>query len=208
MIRRIPKLMNTCQSTKKLLKKKASIFGLLTENRRYFRREQFHRRKKYPTLPLTEERLGQQYRNDSLKTIYNGIPREIDPRPVSEPSLPVGWKPEGDETSSQFPPPPYNDSDALGRAVVQSQPEKSRKRNYRGRPVDEGIKVKVIRPQLVDTKKLVKFNEQEQKNLFTAAKKVNSGIKIKIFEKTDEGNNKRIVMKNPRYAIRKKVKNY
>lgn len=166
----------------------------------FFYREQYHRKKKYPTLPLTEERLVQQYPQESLTTIYDGIPRDIDPRPVSEPSLPANYSGTRltdsiDQSNAESSPAPYDQSDALGRAVLTSGSDKTI--NYRGRPVKERAKVRVIRPQIVDTRKLAKFADRDEKPVFPVVKRVKSGITIKVLPKADEVK-KRIVMKDPR----------
>lgn len=157
-------------------------------------REQYHRKKKYPTLPLTVGRLEQQYPSASLSTIYEGIPRSIDPRPISEPSLPQNWsetRKQGE--SSDVPEAPYDRSDVLGRSVIAAP----KRKNYRGRPTKGGVKVLVVRPQIVDTTKLASFTKRPEKNILPVVKKVDSGITIKVLNKIDDGK-KRIVLKDPR----------
>ncbi|XP_069691943.1 RNA-binding protein 48 isoform X2 [Periplaneta americana] len=44
---------------------------------------QYHRRKKHPALPLTEERLAQASSSSDVNCIWQGIPCEIDPRTIT-----------------------------------------------------------------------------------------------------------------------------
>ncbi|KAF7994697.1 hypothetical protein HCN44_004169 [Aphidius gifuensis] len=143
---------------------------------------QYHRQKKYPTLPLTEDRLSKQYPGETFSSINHGIPTPIDPRPVTEPSLP------GTSSNCTFP-------------EITKKSESSDVKNYKGRHFHSTPTVKVIRPKLIDTMKLTnpinkQINENKNTNVYQAIKKVDSGINIKILSNIDN-TKKRIIIKNP-----------
>ncbi|KAK0176086.1 hypothetical protein PV328_000255 [Microctonus aethiopoides] len=151
-------------------------------------KEQYHRRKRCPALPLTNDRLSQQYPGETFASIYEGIPRNIDPRPVSEPSLPHG----SDFNSGVF----THLNSSTTEADVNYHQGCSKRKNYKGRIINSNTKVRVIRPQLIDTKKLIAFNETEEKKVFPVVKKIDNGIKIKLLPAFNE-KQKRIVIKDP-----------
>ncbi|XP_043272052.1 uncharacterized protein [Venturia canescens] len=160
-------------------------------------REQYHRKKKYPTLPLTEKRLLHQYQTETLSTIYKGIPRSIDPRPISEPSLPKNWnETRKAELNLNDLATPYDGTDILGRSILTQK-----KKNYRGRPINKEVKVSVVRPQIIDTTKLAGFMEKTDKQIFPVVKKVESGITIKVLKQKIDDGKKRIVMKDPSASL-------
>lgn len=164
----------------------------------FFPREQYHRKKKNPALPLTEERLTKNYPGESLTSIYQGIPQSIDPRAVAEPSLPENWQnPQSDVRT------PYHPTEAVLVAdETRSDPVRN-KRNYKGRYVKEKQNVRMTRPHIIDTRNMPikvtmpKGNEVEDKNVFVNPKKVETGIKIKLIPEQDKSK-KRIVLKNPK----------
>lgn len=142
-------------------------------------RAQYHRQKKYPTLPLTEDRLSQQYPGETFSSINNGIPIPIDPRAVSEPSLP------GTSNNNTF-------------QETTKKIKPTDVKNYKGRHFHNTPVVKIIRPKLIDTIKIKnkQINEKTDTNIYQAVKKVDSGIKIKLVSNNDN-TKKRIVIKNP-----------
>ena len=77
--------------------------------------------------------------------------------------------------------------------VASSRPLK--RKNYKGQTVSGETKVKVVRPRLIDTRNIARQEEPEKK-IFVNAKKVESGIKIKILPKAE--GKKRIVIKDSR----------
>ncbi|XP_043250480.1 uncharacterized protein LOC122396291 isoform X3 [Colletes gigas] len=166
-------------------------------------REQYHRKKKTPALPLTKERLIQHYPGETLSSIYDGIPRNIDPRPVSEPSLPsTSYSNEvNDSIAFALSHAPYHPTEAVIRKTEvkeitsKSNFRRGKRKNYKGQTVDSNIKVKVVRPEIVDTSTIVKWNKSE-KNLFSNPKKIQSNITIKLIPKSDN-EKKRIVIKDP-----------
>ncbi|XP_011310531.1 RNA-binding protein 48 [Fopius arisanus] len=92
-----PELESLAETRRKLIQRQKDIIFRIKRHRddptnvekdEFIPKAQYHRQKKYPTLPLTEERLSHQYPNESFTSINDGIPKSIDPRPVSEPSLP------------------------------------------------------------------------------------------------------------------------
>lgn len=132
---------------------------------------------------MTEDRLSIQYPGETFASINHGIPRPIDPRPVTEPSLP------GTSNNYTFP-------------VTTKKSESSGVKNYKGRHFHNTPTVKVIRPKLIDTMKLTnpinkQINEEKKTNVYQAIKKVDSGINIKLLSNIDN-TKKRIVIKNPR----------
>ncbi|KYM75967.1 UPF0712 protein C7orf64 like protein [Atta colombica] len=133
---------------------------------KFIPREQYHRKKKTPTLPLTKERIKHFYPGETL-------------------SYPV----------------PYQSTEALMQTGSQqadknldsNRKQKTEKqKNYRVCCID---KVKVVRPQLIDTKNIMRLNFSEKTNVFCNVKKVGSKITIKLLEKPN--NEKKIVIKNP-----------
>lgn len=73
-----------------------------------------------------------------------------------------------------------------------------KRKNYKGRSINEAPKVKKFHHQLLDTRNIAR-REEPEKNVFSNAKKVDSGIKIKILPKKEE--TKRIIIQNPRLKI-------
>lgn len=143
--------------------------------------EQYHRKKKNPALPLTQERLELQY------------PQEISNNPLPEA-----------HSSKEFPTPnkSYNvikPSPELLQAPYQPfetiiKNSTLKRKNYKGRSINEAPKVKKFHHQLLDTRNIAR-REEPEKNVFSNAKKVDSGIKIKILPKKEE--TKRIIIQNP-----------
>ncbi|XP_076228481.1 uncharacterized protein LOC116429468 isoform X2 [Nomia melanderi] len=164
--------------------------------------EQYHRKKRTPALPLTEERLIKHYPGETLTSIYNGIPQNIDPRLVSEPSLPSTSNDYEDKKSitSAVPQAPYHSNEAIIRATINDtkisrSDVKSKKKNYKGQPVDDGVKVRVVRPSIVNTSTIVTWDTSEKK-VFSNPKKVKNNIKIKLIQQNDM-DKKRIIIKDP-----------
>lgn len=90
-----PELESIVETKAKLAQRRREISFRVKKNLQDFKcssldksllKEQYHRRRKQPALPLTKERLTRQYPKENLHTIYNGIPAHIDPRPHSEPN--------------------------------------------------------------------------------------------------------------------------
>lgn len=73
-----------------------------------------------------------------------------------------------------------------------------RKRNYKGQRVNDNVKVKIVRPQLIDTRNIARLSSTEKTNVFCNVKKVD-GITVKLLEKPDD-KKKKIVIKNPKYV--------
>ncbi|XP_078038494.1 RNA-binding protein 48-like isoform X1 [Augochlora pura] len=165
----------------------------------------YHRRKRTPALPLTEERLTKHYPGETLTSIYNGIPQNIDPRPVSEPSLPSTSSSCKDNQSitSAIPQAPYNIDEAIIQAttinkkLTRFDSAQSKKRNYKGQSIVSNVKNKVVRPSIVNTSTIV--NWDSKKKVFSNPKKVDSNITIKLISKGDI-NKKRIVIKDPKVS--------
>lgn len=156
-------------------------------------------------MPLTEERIKHCYPGETLSSICNGIPQSIDPRFVSEPRLPTNWKDNcnsGIASSSESYPAPYQSTEVVIQAGIQQtnrNPDSNvrKRKNYREYCIDN--RVKVVRPRLIDTRNIAKLNSTEKTNVFCNIKKVESGITIKLLEKSDN-KKKKIVIKNPRYV--------
>ena len=162
-------------------------------------REQYHRKKKAPALPLTQKRLDTHYPNESLG---NGTSK------VTEPSLPPEYCGSSKSTGIQHgnvirssheikPSPqllqaPYQPFEAILKA---SGSRSLKRKNYKGLYVDQAPKVRVFRPQLIDTRNIAR--REPEKKVFVNAKKVESGINIKILPKSEI--KKQIVIKDPRY---------
>ncbi|XP_074097318.1 uncharacterized protein LOC141526287, partial [Cotesia typhae] len=171
-----PELESIAETRKKLIQRRRDISVRIKRQKEeaanlkhdfFVPKPQFNRQKKYPTLPLTKERLQQQYPGESFSSIYEEIPRNIDPRPVSKPSL------------------PKHELHLL----------QSRSKNYKGRNI-EGVKVRLERPKLIDTKKLSQFKDSAKDvNIFSAVKKVDQGITIKLLPNA-ERTKKRILIRD------------
>lgn len=157
-------------------------------------------------MPLTEERIKHCYPGETLSSICNGIPQSIDPRPVSEPRLPINWKDDYNSSiasSSKSFPTPYQFTEAVIQTGFQQANKNSdsnvrKRKNYKGHCIDN--KVKVVRPRLIDTRNIARLNSAEKTNAFCNVKKVESGITIKLLEKFDN-KKKKIIIKNPRYVF-------
>ncbi|XP_076294751.1 RNA-binding protein 48 [Lasioglossum baleicum] len=165
--------------------------------------EQYHRKKRTPALPLTEERLTKHYPGETLTSIYNGIPQNIDPRPVSEPSLPsTSYNYQDNESiTSATSQAPYSIDEAIIQTTASNtklsrfDDVKRKKRNYKGQPVDTSIKNKIVRPSIINTSNIVNWDASGKK-VFSNPKKVESNITIKLIAKNDNSK-KRIVIKDP-----------
>lgn len=144
--------------------------------------------------------MSKHYPGETLSSIYNGIPRHIDPRPVSEPSLPSASQSQEVASSStallQAPYHPNEDVISEARETVSKPDSAKGKKNYKGQAVDGSVKVRVVRPRIVDTSAIVKW-DTSIKNVFANPKKVESNITIKLIPRSDN-QSKRIVIKDPR----------
>lgn len=159
-------------------------------------KEQYHRKKKNPALPLTEERLKHCYPGETLSSICDRIPQNIDPRFVSEPSLSVDWNNDNySGTVARLDKAPYQQTEALMQQPNKQASNIRKRKNYKGQSIDNNVKVKIIRPQLTDAKSTAKLNSIE-KNIFCNVKKIESGITVKLLE-TSNNEKKKIVVKNP-----------
>lgn len=155
-------------------------------------------------MPLTEERINHCYPGETLSSICNNIPQNIDPRFVSEPRLPINWKNNHNSTTSynsESYSAPYQSTEAVIQARIQQankNPDLNvrKRKNYKGHHINN--KSKVVWPQLIDTRNVAKLNS-EKTNVFSNVKKIESGITIKLIEKSDS-KKKKIIIKNPRYV--------
>jgi len=165
-------------------------------------REQYHRKKKRPALPLTEERLKHCYPGETLTSICNGIPQSIDPRPVSEPSLPLNWNNDCSTASRSISlSAPYQPNETVIQSAVQANRNIElnihKRKNYKGQYINDNVKVKLVRPQLIDTRNIFK-SDAGKTNVFCNIKKVERGITIKLLKKSN--NEKKIIIKDPKYV--------
>lgn len=154
-------------------------------------------------MPLTEERIKHCYPGETLFSICNRIPQNIDPQSVSEPCLSVNWKNDHNSTtsSSESYQTPYQSTEAVIQTRIQPANKNPnlnvrKQKNYRGHCIVN--KVKVVRPQLIDTRNIVRLNS-EKMNIFSNVKKIESGITIKVLTRSDS--KKKIIIKNPRYVF-------
>lgn len=176
---------------------------ILNSLRKYLNcREQYHRKKRTPALPLTEERIKHCYPGETLSSICNGIPQDIDrTQSVCEPRLSINWKGDGSTTSSSesFLTPSTKTVIHAGIKNKNLDLKMRKQKNYRGHRIDN--KVKVVRPQLIDTRNIypAKVNSTEKTNVFSNIKKVKNAITIKLLERSDN-EKKRIIIKNPKYV--------
>lgn len=154
-------------------------------------------------MPLTEERLKHCYPGETLSSICNGIPQNIDPRPVSEPRLPINWNYNSSIASgSASLSAPYQPTEAVIQTGIQQRNRNpklnvQKRKNYKDQYIDN-VKVKIVRPQLIDTRNIAKSSSVEKTNVFCNVKKVESGITVKLLEKPDTAK-KKIVIKDPKY---------
>lgn len=205
----VPELETVAETRAKLIQRRKEVAIQIKRNQqdltkpaKFVPKEQYHRRKKNPALPLTEERLKHCYPGETLSSICNGIPQNIDPRPVSEPHLPINWNCNNSIASgSESLPAPYQPTEAVIQTGIQ-QPNRNpklnmqKRKNYKGQYIDNYTKVKIVRPRLIDTRNIAKSNSVEKTNVFCNVKKVESGITVKLLEKPDI-TKKKIVIKDP-----------
>ncbi|KAK9294773.1 hypothetical protein QLX08_010714 [Tetragonisca angustula] len=206
----VPELESISDTKEKLLQRQKEVAIRIKKNQKdmlnpnvdqFLPKEQYNRRKKTPALPLTEERLHQQYPGETLVSIYDGIPQSLDPRTVCEPSLP--------STSSKY---EKNAGSILSqtachltganihasnsqRTTSKSDSVRNKRKNYKGQSINTNVKVRIVRPQIVDTSTIVK-RDTSNKNVFSSQKKVQNNITIKLIPRNDN-EKKRIVIKNP-----------
>ncbi|KZC07730.1 PREDICTED: RNA-binding protein 48 [Dufourea novaeangliae] len=203
----VPELESVAETEAKLTQRSKEVTIRIKKNQqdalnpstdKFVLKEQYHRRKRTPALPLTKERLIKQYPGETLTSIYNGIPQNIDPRPVSEPSLPsTSYSSQNSKSNAPaIPQAPYHPSEAiLKETIPKFDTARGKKRNYKGQSVDNNVKFKIVRPQIVNTSTIVKWDTSERK-VFSNPKKVDSNITIKLISKSDN-DKKRIVIKDP-----------
>ncbi|XP_076761797.1 uncharacterized protein LOC143429860 isoform X2 [Xylocopa sonorina] len=205
-----PELETVSETRAKLLQRRRDVTIRIKRNQqdmknlntdKFIPKEQYHRKKKMPALPLTEDRLTQQYPGETLSSIYDGIPQNLDRRPVSEPSLPSTSYSYQENVASTFLQAPYQPTEPIIRinesteATQKSERIGEKRKNYKGQPVNDSVKVRVVRPQLVDTSTIVKW-DTSRKNVFSNPKKVQGNITIKLIPK-NESEKKKIIIKDP-----------
>ncbi|XP_076681701.1 RNA-binding protein 48 isoform X1 [Andrena cerasifolii] len=206
-----PELESVSETRAKLIQRRRDVAIRIKRNQRdaanpstdkFVPKPQFHRKKRAPALPLTEERLSKHYPGETLSSICNGIPRHIDPRPVSEPSLPsTSHSQEATSISTALLQAPYHPNEDVVKISEAresaSKPDsaKGKRKNYKGQAVNSSVKVRVVRPRIVDTSTIVKW-DTSSKNVFANPKKVESNITIKLISRSDN-ESKRIVIKDP-----------
>ncbi|XP_053985179.1 uncharacterized protein LOC128896379 isoform X2 [Hylaeus anthracinus] len=207
----VPELESVAETKAKLVQRCREVAIRIKRNQqdsvnpntdKFIPKEQYHRKKRTPALPLTEERLIKHYPGETLFSIYNGIPQNIDPRPVSEPSLPsTSYSHQENDSTTALPQAPYHPNEAIIRTtevkegVSKFDRRKAKRKNYKGQSADGNVKVRVVRPEIVDTSTIVKW-DISKKNLFSNPKKVQSNITIKLIPQRDN-EKKRIVIKDP-----------
>ncbi|KAL6257424.1 hypothetical protein P5V15_010996 [Pogonomyrmex californicus] len=206
----VPELETLAETKAKLLQRRKDVAKQIKRNQqdltnpeidKFIPREQYHRKKKTPALPLTEERLEHCYPGETLSSICDGIPQNIDPRPVSEPRLPTHWKSDcNSSTSSKSFPAPYHSTEPVIQMGIQQanknlMSNKRKWKNYKGHNVKNDVKVKIVQPRLIDTRNIARSNATEKTNVFCNVKKENE-ITIKLLKKPDN-DKKKIVIKNP-----------
>ncbi|KAK1130927.1 hypothetical protein K0M31_017232 [Melipona bicolor] len=206
----VPELESISDTKEKLLQRQKEVAVRIKKNQKdmlnpnvdkFLPKEQYNRRKRTPALPLTEKRLYRQYPGETLVSIYDGIPQSLDPRIVCEPSLP--------SISSEY---EKNTASILSQTAChltgtnihenssQSTTSKSdsvgnKRKNYKGQSINTNVKVRIVRPQIVDTSIIMK-RDTSNKNVFSSQKKVQSNITIKLIPR-NANEKKRIVIKNP-----------
>lgn len=211
-----PELETLTETKAKLIQRRKDVVIRIKRNQqdltnpevdKFVPKEQYHRKKKAPALPLTEDRLQHCYPGETLSSICNGIPRDIDPRSISEPSLPVKWSDNCSSSnatagSSSSLVAPYQPTEAVIQAGIQQSnriqgPDVYKRKNYKGQHIIDNVKVRITRPRLIDTRNIVGFNRNaENTNMFSNVKKVASGITVKLLERSDS-ERKKIIIKNP-----------
>ncbi|XP_014479637.1 PREDICTED: RNA-binding protein 48 isoform X2 [Dinoponera quadriceps] len=205
----VPELETLPETKAKLAQRRKDVITRIKRNQadtsnpevdKFVPTKQYHRKKKTPALPLTQERVQYCYPEETLSSICNGIPQNIDPRPISEPSLPVDWYSSysNNQTGEASLSAPYRPTEAVieaGSSRSSGSPN-VRKRNYKGQLVSDNVKVKVTRPRLIDTRNIARLNSTEKTDVFCNVKKVDSGITVKLLERPDN-ERKKIVIKNP-----------
>lgn len=205
----VPELETLTETKTKLTQRRRDVLIRIKKNQqdtndpnidKFIPKEQFHRKKRTPALPLTEERLTQQYPGETLSSIYNGIPQNIDPRPLSEPSLPsTSYSLQEDPVATA----PYHLTETIIKTtesketVIKSDYARNKRKNYKGQSVNANVKVKIVRPQLIDTSAIVKW-DTSTKNLFSNPRKVENNITIKLLSHSND--KKKIIIKNPRVS--------
>lgn len=155
-------------------------------------------------MPLTEERLKHCYPGETLSSICNGIPQNIDPRPVIEPRLPINWNCNNSiASSSDSLLAPYQPTEAVIQTGIQQSKNlklnMQKRKNYKGQYISNDVKVKIVRPRLIDTRNIAKSNSVEKPNMFYNVKKIENKITVKLLEKSDTAK-KKIVIKDSKYV--------
>lgn len=205
----VPELETLAETKAKLIQRRKDVAIHIKRNQqdltnptKFIPKEQYHRKKKNPALPLTEERLKHCYPGETLSSICNGIPQNIDPRLVSEPRLPINWNSNSSIASgSESLSAPYQPTEAVIQTGIQQSNKNSKlnmqkRKNYKGQYINNDVKVKIVRPRLIDTRNIAKSNSVEKTNMFYNVKKIENRITVKLLEKSDTVK-KKIVIKDP-----------
>lgn len=157
-------------------------------------------------MPLTEERVKHCYPGETLSSVCNGIPQDIDPRSVSEPSVPVDWNSSYSNnivSKSSLLSAPYQPTEAIIQAgssrLNENLKSNVRKRNYKGQRVNDNVKHKMIRPRIIDTRNIARSGSTEKTNVFCNVKRIDSGITVKLLDRSND-EKKKIIIKNPKYV--------
>ncbi|KOC71213.1 hypothetical protein WH47_06135, partial [Habropoda laboriosa] len=208
----VPELETVSETKAKLVQRRRDVTIRIKRNQqdmtnpdvsKFIPKEQYHRKKKNPALPLTQARQTQHYPGEILSSIYDGIPQNLDPRPVSELSLPSTSYSHLENNSVPFASSqaPYHPNEAIIRTrkhketTLKSEGTKNKRKNYKGQYVNNNVKIRVVRPQLGDTSSIVKW-DTSNKNVVSNPKKLQSNMTIKLIPKSGD-DRKRIIIKDP-----------
>ncbi|XP_006612941.1 uncharacterized protein LOC122718524 isoform X1 [Apis laboriosa] len=204
----VPELESISETKEKLLQRQKDVNIRIKKNQqdlknpninKFIPKEQYNRRKRTPALPLTKERLIQQYPGKTLSSIYDGIPQNLDPRLVCQSNLPsTSFEYSNNASILKV---PYHSTEAIIKTsvpketILKSNYTKNKRKNYKGQYINNNVKVRLVKPQLVDTSTIVKW-DISNKNIFSNPKKIDSNITIKLIPKNDV-EKKRIIIKDP-----------
>ncbi|XP_066588468.1 RNA-binding protein 48 [Prorops nasuta] len=207
-----PELESIAETRVKLIKRQKDVLRRIQKNQKDFANsdtnifvpiKQYHRRKKNPALPLDEDRLHKTNPGETLQSIYNKIPQELDRRLIPFPSLPQHLiNNHNYENLNETNPykAPYEPMETILCASSNDQFESIKnsykvKRNYKGKLINDTVKSKIVRPSIIDTRQITIAAKSQSFNSFAKVKKVDKGITIKLKTGIDDAK-KRIVIKN------------
>ncbi|KAK2584534.1 hypothetical protein KPH14_006903 [Odynerus spinipes] len=201
----VPELESVSETRAKLMQRCKDVTVRIKRNKQEFLNSQSNRlislessQGKEAMTPL-QFPINQSYETN-YQTIYNGPSINTNQQIDYTSKVPVGWRstqniPEPDTIAMQPTVNTNNISDAGKSAEVIKSYDKCKKRkNYKGQSIKGNMKVKIVRPHIVNTSTILKCDNKD-KTISNTKKEEKDTIIIKKIS-NDDTNKKRIILKD------------